>query len=238
MEIIRETKAVKDLTNSEIEKIFFVTKPYYNDPSYVLDRELKHNSHIYLIRDTMGNILSFFMVCWEKHQISNNEEDCVYLGLSCANQSNQEKRFASRVYYYFTEDAYNYEQKNNKKLILYGTTATPVVLFMLSKIWDNVKPELDGNYSRHDKEIIDEIKKSTGLCKFSSEHHPFILKAVAKDTKYSTDEENRLKEFEFRKNITIFKKLNINESNGDRLLITCKVPEKLKLDRLKTKLFD
>lgn len=237
-DVIKETKTVKDLTRSEIEKIFLVTKPYYIDPSNVLDRELEHNNHIYLIKDRADNILSFFMVSWEKHLISNEEKDCIYLGLSCANQNNQEKRFASRVYYYFTTDAFNYEQESNNKVILYGTTATPVVLLTLSKIWDNVKPELEGSYTQFDKEIIDEIKKSTGLDKFSDEEHSFVLKGIAENTKYSVSEKTRLKEFELKNNITIFEKLNIKEDSGDRLLITCNVPDKSKLNKLKIKLFD
>src|SRR5665647_497583 len=135
----KETKLIKELTYSETEKIFLLTKPYYFDSSNVVERELKHNNTIYILKDNSDNILSFFMVAWEKHVIQFKERDVVYLGLSCANQNNQEKRFASRVYYYFTVDAFNYEQENNIKLILYGTTATPVVLLTLSKIWDNIK---------------------------------------------------------------------------------------------------
>lgn len=235
MEIIKETKQIKELANSEIEEIFLLTNPYYFDSSSVVERELKHNNIIYLLKDSFGGILSFFMVAWEKHQIQSLERDVVYLGLSCASQNNQGKKFASRVYYNFTVDAYNYQQKNSSKLILYGTTATPVVLLTLSKIWDNVKPGLDGNYNQNDEEIIESIKKSSGLDKFSSDH-PFVLKGVATNTKYSLTEQARLKKFEIKNNIKLFEKLNINESNGDRLLITCNVPDKAKLDILKSKL--
>ncbi len=237
MEVIAETKQIKELTNSEKEEIFLLTKPYYFDSSNVVERELQHNNTVYLLKDSVGNILSFFMVAWEQHTIQSVERDVVYLGLSCSSQSNQEKKFASRVYYNFTVDAYNYQQKNNRELILYGTTATPVVLLTLSKIWDNVKPDLDGSYNQNDKEIIESIKKSSGLDKFSS-GHPFVLKGIATNTKYSITEHARLKEFEIKKNIQLFEKLNINESNGDRLLITCNVPDKSKLDILKSKLVD
>lgn len=235
MEIIKETRQIKELTNSEIEEIFLLTKPYYVDCLNIVERELNHNNTIYILKDSFGGILSFFMVAWEKHKIQSVERDVVYLGLSCASQSNQEKKFASRVYYNFTVDAYNYQQKNSNKLVLYGTTATPVVLLTLSKIWDNVKPDLDGNYNQNDKEIIESIKKSSGLDKFSTEH-PFVLKGIATNTKYATTEQARLKEFEIKNNIKIFEKLNINEAIGDRLLITCNVPDKSKLDIIKSKL--
>ena len=128
METIKETKQIRELTNSEIEEIFSLTKPYYFDCSNVVERELKHNNYIYLLKNTFGGILSFFMVAWEKHKIQSVERDVVYLGLSCASQNNQEKKLASKVYYNFTVDAFNYQQKNSNKLVLYGTTVTPVVL--------------------------------------------------------------------------------------------------------------
>lgn len=236
MEIIKETKAIAELTGSETEKLFLLTKPYYLDPSNVFERELRHNTTIYLLKDHSGIILSFFMVAWEKHIIQCRQRDVVYLGLSCANQNNQEKRFASMVYYHFTRDAFAYEQENKERVILYGTTATPVVLSTLSKIWDDVRPDLEGAYSQNDREIIEDIKRSTGLDKFSS-GHPFVLTGIASNTRYSAIEEARLKEFEIRNGIRIFEKLNINEAKGDRLLITCNVPGELKLDALRSKLF-
>ena len=237
MEIIKETKAINELTNVEIERMFQLMKPYYIDPTSLLERDLKHNTNIYLLKDDIDNLLSFFMVGWEKHFIDDKLSSVVFLGLSCANQKFQERKFASKVYYYFTKDAFDYEQLNNEKLILYGTTATPVVLLTLSKIWDNVKPLQDGSYTEYDKIIIDAIKKSTGLDKYSSDH-PFVLKRIAIKTKYSVNEEARLKEVEIKNNIKIFEKLNIDEANGDRLLITCNIPNKSKLDILKSKLVD
>lgn len=237
MEFIKEIKPINQLTKSEINDLFQLTKPYYVDAKNVLERELHHNTSIYQLRDMQQRLLSFFMVGWEKHKIGHEFKDVVYLGLSCANENSKENRFASRAYYYFTVDAYFYEQQRNSKLILYGTTATPVVLLTLSKIWDNVRPSLDGSYSPRDKILIEAIKKSTGLDTFSSDH-PFVLKAVAKNTRYSTKEANRLLEFVNKNNIQTFENLSIREADGDRLLITCTVPDISKLDRLKAKLFD
>lgn len=177
------------------------------------------------------------MVGWEKHIINSEERDVVFLGLSCANDNYNERRFASKVYYYFTQDAFDFEQNRNTKLILYGTTATPVVLLTLEKIWANVKPNLFGEYEDFDKIVIEAIKKKSGFDKYST-NHPFVLKGIAVNTKYSQKEEERLNEVIRKNNIEIFKTLNIDESNGDRLLITCNIPDKAKLDRLKSKLFE
>ena len=233
---IQETKKIEHLTDAEIAGIFHLTKPFYIDSSNVVARELKHNDTIYLLKDNSSTIVSFFMVNWEKHTIQQRDKDVVYLGLSCAAQNHQEKHLASKVYYHFTKDAFSYEEETGEKLMLYGTTATPVVLLTLSKIWDDVKPETDGSYSHSDKVLIEDIKRSSGLDKFSSDH-PFVLKGIATDTKYAVAEETRLKEFQIKHSIKIFKTLKINEANGDRLLITCKVPGKTKLDILRTKLF-
>lgn len=236
MELIKETKLINELTSAEIKNIFLLTKPYYLDSSSVVKRELKHNNVIYLLKNDSSVIVAFFMVVWEKMILLSEEREVVYLGLSCASQDNQEDRFASKVYYNFTIDAYNHQQQNNTKLILYGTTATPVVLLTLPKIWDNVKPGLDGSYSQVDLELIECLKIASGLNKFSADH-PFVLKRVAVNTRYSIRETQRLKEFEQRNDLTIFENLNINEADGDRLLITCNIPDKEKIEALEIKLF-
>lgn len=106
---------------------------------------------------------------------------------------------------------------------------------MLPKIYDNIQPDLDGNYNKKIKEVIENIKKVGGLDEFSS-NHPYVLKGATASTKYSTNEKVRQKEFVFNNNINTFEKLNIDESNGDRLLIICEIPSKSKLDNLKLKL--
>ena len=237
MEIIKETKSLIELTQIEIDKIFDLMKPYYVNPSALIERDLNHCTDIYFLKDKNENLLSFFMVGWEKHIINSEERDVVFLGLSCANDNYNERRFASKVYYYFTQDAFDFEQNRNTKLILYGTTATPVVLLTLEKIWANVKPNLFGEYEDFDKIVIEAIKKKSGFDKYST-NHPFVLKGIAVNTKYSQKEEERLNEVIRKNNIEIFKTLNIDESNGDRLLITCNIPDKAKLDRLKSKLFE
>jgi len=114
------------------------------------------------------------------------------------------KKISSRLYYNFSNDAYNYQQKNNNKLIFYCITATPIILLTLPKVLDNVKPDLEGSYTKNDNEIIETIKKSKRLDKFSA-GHPYVLKGVAVNTKYSMSEEARLKEFELKNEIKYLK---------------------------------
>lgn len=235
MKVIEETKQIKELTDSEITNIFVLAQAYYVEPTSVVDSELKRNNMIYLLKDSCNNILCFFMVAWHKFKIHSEERDIVYMGLTCTSQNHQEKKFSSRLLYNFTVDAYNYQQKNNQKLLLYAKVASPIILLMLPKIYDNIQPDLDGNYNKKDKEVIESIKKAGGLDEFSS-NHPYVLKGATANTKYSTNEKVRQKEFVFNSDINTFEKLNIDESNGDRLLIICEIPSKSKLDSLKLKL--
>ncbi|PTS99666.1 hypothetical protein DBR11_11810 [Pedobacter sp. HMWF019] len=235
MKVIEEIKQIKDLTDSEIENIFVLVQAHYVDATYVVTMSLKHNNIIYLLKDGCNNILSFFMVAWEKHKIQSVERDVVYLGFNCTSQNHQGENFSLRLNYNIAVDGYNYQQKNNNKLIVYCRTATPIILLLLPKIWDNVKPDLDGNYNKNDENIIESLKKSSGLDKFSTDH-PYVLKGVTANTQYSVREKARQNECELKNDIKTFEKLNIDESNGDRLLITCEIPSKSKLDRIKSKL--
>lgn len=235
LKVYEQIKNISDLTVSEERNLFHILSPFYLDPTDLLERELAKNDSIYLLKDEKEEIVAFFMVGWKKYQSLEKNMDLVYLGLSCVSIKFQDNGFASRLYYKFTCDAFNFEVQNKVKILLYGTTATPVVLKTLPKIWDNVYPELDGTYSNEAKYAVELVKKFSGLGEFSGEH-PFVLKGVAKGTKYSMFEESRLKELELRNGIDTFKVLNIDEKLGDRLLIICSVPGKQKIDLLSKKL--
>lgn len=224
-------KLTKDLSKAEIDEMYSLLTPYYLNPADLFNRELNHNSHAYLV-SCQNKIKAFFMVSWNENQIGLNGKKIVYLGLSCSDIGSSNQNLASKAYLNFTVDAYNFENENNLELILYGTTATPVILLVLPKFWDRVKPAYDGSFDAEDKEIIEKIKTSVNLDDFSTSH-PFVLKEQGCNTKYSQNEEKRLNSIETKFKLTLFKKLGIDENKGDRLLILCSVPSIEKIEALK-----
>lgn len=227
-------KQISDLTKSELLELEVLLQPYYVIPQNILNSELNNNSHIYMIK-TKDRIAAFFMVNWNE-DLTVDKQKLVYLGLSCADQKTERKQLASRVYFNFTREAHTYEKEKGTKLLLYGTTATPLILLSLPKIWDEVKPRLDGSYLPIDERIINELKSVKGFTTFS-DTHPFVLKKIKPFSNYSVKEEQRMRIIEENLGINTFKKLNIYEKQGDRLLIVCKVPSLEKIQTLKDKLY-
>lgn len=227
MNPIFEKKNISELTQREKDEILCIVNPYYSNPQTIVLQELKNNNIIYLSKSLDNCLTSFFMVRFEK------DLNSVYLGLSCASKENNTPNSASKLYAIFTLDCYKYQSETNVKLILYGTTATPIVFTTLPKIWDDVKPGIHGEYTAQDKAVIEEIKTNWGYAPYSTSH-PFVLKGIAK-ARYSEQEKQRLRAFEEKNNLNTFKLLNINEEEGDRLLITCRVPTEERIMELKRK---
>lgn len=228
MKPLFEKKKIADLTIGEKLEIYQLAEPYYLNPKKIVFDELFANEDIYLAKYAK-RIVAYFMV---KFDLTDSDFSTVYLGLSCS--SEEVRKIASYLYINFTTDAQNIESQIGRKLVLYGTTATPIVLYTLPKIWDNVRPDLYGNYKPNDYEIIMKIKKSKWGIKQISGAHPFVLKGVA-EARYSDKEISRINQFSKTQNFTLFEELGIKESEGDRLLVLCSIPEGEKLEKLRAK---
>ena len=121
-------------------------------------------------------------------------------------------------------------------VLLFGTTATPVILLTLPKIWDNVEPNLDGSYSNYGEKIIRQIQKKLDLEKFSIDH-PYVLKKIAFKTRYAETERRRFKDICKKFDLRTFEILDIDETQGDRMMILCNLPTENKFQELKRKLY-
>ncbi|GGD61653.1 hypothetical protein GCM10011514_27130 [Emticicia aquatilis] len=226
MKPIFEKKKIIELSEIEKVEMFKMAAPYYIDSTQIVLEELNNNNEVYLAK-VDGKMAAFFMV---NSNIWNENVSYTYLGLSCSDENI--KGIATVLYTLFTIDSYR--TKNNSKSILYGTTASPIVLFTLPKIWDNVKPTLQGKYDLLDKINIEKIKTLKGYSKYN-ENHPFILKGIAK-ARYSKAENLRINEFAKKYDVTILEQLGIREEEGDRLLIMCSVPSHERIEELKARL--
>ncbi|WP_035716063.1 hypothetical protein [Christiangramia echinicola] len=227
---------ISSLTKKDLNEIELLLKEYYEEPNHLLNEELRKNSRIDFYRKPGSGIEAFFMTGWGEISIASEKRLLIYLGLSCVNNKFKEKKLASKLYYFFTREALKKQSNIAKPIILFGTTATPVILLTLPKIWDNVEPNLDGSYSKFGGEIIRQIRKEYNLYSAGTEH-PFVLKNIAVKIRYSRIERERFKEVCERFNLKTFESLDIDETKGDRMLILCNLPSKENFQNLKNKLF-
>lgn len=222
-------KSIDKVPEIECLQIKSILKPLYVDVEFLLERELKLNNYIYLYQNESSEILGFFMVNFPS--LTSLGHNFIYLGLSCA--SKHKKNIGFSLYAKFTLDAYQLEKEFNTKIYLYGTTATPTLLGLLTKVWSNLRPSLEGEYSQNDKVLAEKIKPLLNY-KNNADEHPFILKKMASKTLYSPAEKARITAYATKNKIHLFEKIGVNEENGDRLLVILEIPDKTKINHFQS----
>ncbi|NEV93023.1 hypothetical protein G3567_02535 [Psychroflexus sp. YR1-1] len=217
-------KSIEEVSETELSQIKSILKPFYVDIESLVERELKLNNFIYLYQDKASHILGFFMVNFPQFNKTGN--NFIYLGLSCA--SKHKKNIGFSLYAKFTLDAYQLEKEFKTKIYLYGTTATSTLLRLLTKVWSNLRPSLEGEYSQNDKVLSEKIKPLLNY-KSNADDHPFVLKKHASKTLYSPAEKVRINAYAIKNKIRLFEKIGVCEEEGDRLLVILEIPDSTKI---------
>jgi hypothetical protein len=204
-----------------VEKILDLTRASYITNTELIEREIEHNSDIYIITNDNEDLLAFFMINLEKV----NDEDTYYLGLSACRDELKGKGLGKSLYLKFMEDCKIREQKENKKFLLWWTTATPIVYYWFNKYVSRVQPDMNGNYTEDAKEIVLSIIKEKFKDIQVDGIHPFILRSVAENTSYSLNEQARLLVATESLGLDVFQRFNLKEENADRFLMIGYAPD-------------
>lgn len=198
--------------------------PSYKDPVALIARELAHCNTLYLTRDAEGEVVCFFLVSWETLEIPEQGIiPALYLGLSAMRQGAKNSGYISLLYSRCIAEAVDWEANAGERLILWGTTAIPVVYLAVNSFLSQTEPYPDGSYTTSGSQIANAIRYKLGETP-NNGHHPFALKGIASDTRYSQQEIERIQQMCLMKKFTLFQELGINETNGDRLLFISRVP--------------
>ena len=211
-------------------EILQLVQPSYENPAAVLAREFEHCDTIYLARDDEDNLVAFFMVAWQTMMLKGEAVPAVYLGWTGASERARasgavKREFYAQLYGRFMSDAVNLEKKAGRRLLFWGTTATPSGYFALQMAFVEIEPQIDGTYSAEGAEIARHLQRRMGVVNHASESHPFVLHGVATDTRYSAKEVERIELICRNKGFSLFKELGVEERNGDRLLFICRLPQ-------------
>jgi hypothetical protein len=226
-----ETKAINTLSEADLQACFDLLLPYYDVPSAMFGRDIKHCNCIYIVRKD-EKIVSYFMSAWETLMINGDIHDSVFCGLTCVDLRFRHTKQAILPFIQFILDAYEWEQKNKKKLIQWCTTVTPTSYLIVNKMWGTENPDMEGRYNEYAKTIALAIKKEFYKIEVDEVNHPFVLKRVAYQTNYSSQEVAFQKQIIIKKKITIFDDLAIDERQGDRLLLVMETPAIEKIESL------
>lgn len=206
-----------------------VAAPSYLDPRALLNRDLSRCDTLYLARDTSGGLLGFYMTAFETIEIDQSEVPVMFLGMSASRQDLKDTGRITMLYARGLAEAMDWENRNGSRLVLWGTTVTPIVyLGVLSSLVD-VAPRPDGSYSSASGKIATAIRRHMGI-QADPVGHPFALERIARDTHYSAQERARIARICRLKGFTLFEALGIDDRREDRLLFlghTPRTPEEV-----------
>lgn len=198
-----------------IKEIHELIAPSYKEAGSHITRDIELCPILYTINSTKGQMLALFMVGY--HTVNNIE--CCYLGLSACREEYKSQGLVKKLYLEFNRDCIKRERELNKRIVCYGTTATPIVYYAFHKIWINPQPDMDGNCSLEGVQIISTIAKVQYPDAGIDEAGPFILRHAAHHINYSEAEKERLKKAALDLNLTVFDKFRLDETQGDRFLM-------------------
>jgi hypothetical protein len=199
-----------------------VAAPSYVDPSAVLYREWSRCDTLYLACDSHG-LQGFYLARFDIVDTGGRWLPTVYMGLSATRDGVKGKGIGNMLYAHGLTDALKWQAQEHEKLILWTTTATPIVYLRVQSGLKGANPRPDGSYSADAAAIAAAICRDLGK-RQPRTHHPFVLKGIANDIRYSAREAQRIQQTKAQLNFTLFDELGIDEAQGDRLLVFGEVP--------------
>ena len=187
----------------------------YVDTEHLIEREINHCDNIIYTENDAGEILCFAMYNFEK---LDKIETC-YVGLTASRNNAKSSGMASHLWRCIATECQEKQKELECKLLIWLTTPTPIVFYWFINFLHDAEPFIDGSFSPRGELIINKLKASKYPKAQASEIHPFVLKNVAMNTRYSYDEQIRINAAEKKLKISAFKKYNVDETAGDRFLI-------------------
>jgi hypothetical protein len=191
--------------------------PSYVDARPVLDREFENNTVAYLLSDDTGQLDAFFMVGWDQPgRVS--DMPTVYMGLSACREEYKGRGLTIRLYRQFIRDAAAREAEQGRRLLLWATTAHPLILAVFYRFFDVLAPQPDGactdKFAKLAWELRGQLKEQ-----YRVGTHSLICRGIATGTRYSDGEMARLEASRSQLDLDLFREWEIDERQGDRLLL-------------------
>ncbi len=198
-----------------------VAAPSYHGTPGVLDYEAEMCESLYLSTDASG-IRSFFMVAPTTLAVGNSRVPAVFMGLSAVREDLKGTGQSRSLFRAFAADVRRRERLTGQRELLFATFATPSTLFAFEQLFADVSPRRDGTFHSQYTEALPAIHQF--LRTSCDPDVPFRLPGHAKTTRYSAAERSRIASICERKDFDLFRRLNIKEESGDRLIMCARVP--------------
>lgn len=207
-----------------VQEMLCLLGPSYEDPKPLLGRELGRNTQALMVRDERARLRAFFLVGWHVPPDDDDLGPLVYLGLSAARIEDKSLGLPLSLYHAFLDEAKSWEVQHNQQLLLWGTTALPLVWRIVHRTFANVRPGLDGEFNSGDDRLMEAVLLRAGF-KRPVGAESFILRGVSADTRYTAMALAREEAPRRRASSAVFDRYRIDEAAGDRLAFLAGVPQ-------------
>jgi hypothetical protein len=197
----------------------------FTDTVSRLEREFQHCDTLYLFRDGSGQITCFFMVAWENLDVDGASRSALYTGLSATRPDLKGKGRIIQLYNYCAYEAQQWEVRHGQRLTMWGMTATPSVYLAARRLFADTQPTDDGRYSDESGRVALAVRRRLGFPDDGA--HPFVIQGIAAGVHYTEDEQRRIAQVSRAKRFTLFHRLGVDETRGDRLLFVGRIPDVL-----------
>jgi hypothetical protein len=208
-----------------LEAVERLVAPSYLRTPAVLEGELLRCDRLYLASDEEG-LLAFSFVARLRLPVGAECRHAWYLGLSASRPDRKGSEAAAAVHARFTADAQLEERDLGVRLVLFTATATPLALRSARQFWADVQPAQDSTFP----ERLVPVARAAALWlgTIPSAHRPFVLPGLAEVARYSSAERARIAHAAERDELDFFRRLGVEEVNGDRLVLFCSLAARAK----------
>lgn len=231
----KENFSVYEKHNFSFDKDFIIEmkdliKPSYVDPDSLIDRVIKQYDNILYTRNKEGRLCSFFTTNYDK---IDNDIIC-NLGLLAVKEEYKGAELVFPLGFRHIEILKEKEKELGKRILCWCTTATISIYRAIMMFYDGYQPKFDGSYDNSGLKAVEKIAKGYKLEYNPSS--PFVLRQHAHNTQYSPTEKKRISEIVKKKKKSFFDIFQIDESNGDRLIVVMYSPTDEKFNFLASRM--
>lgn len=200
----------------------------YDNAAAQLAQAFSINNLSYILRNEADEIVAFFLIGWGElpATIDRPAAPTVFLGLSCARAHRKGQGLTSRLYRAFRQDARAWETATGQRLLIWFTTATPVVCEVANRLFAEAEPRRDGSFTSEGASWARAILDGRGMSRFAEPEHPFVLRRVSTAV-YAERELVRLTTFAHLQGQGLLDQLRIDARRGDRILFLARVPSEV-----------
>jgi hypothetical protein len=205
------------------ESIADIVATSFVDNVGLLEIEFERRDTLYLLQDERGEVLSFFMVSWDTLEIDGRQVPTLNAGLTAARPDQKGTGKSIRLYRHVVSEAQERERLLRRKLIVWGTLASPIAYRIARKVFADLQPALDGTYSDDSEQVARAVRRKLGIAQTAGAH-PFVFPRLVAGVRFTEAERRRLADVCRAKSFSLFDRLGIGEARGDRLLFVGAVP--------------